>query len=55
MLIRFFDESRLPFRSFKFNNLQDLTFKDYAIKIIDRNGISHQVAFTEFSYFMVIK
>ena len=55
MLIRFFDECRLPFRSFKFNNLSDIIFKDYAVKIIDRNGVLHQVSFSEFSYFMIIK
>lgn len=55
MLIRFFDDCRLPFRSFKFNNPSDLSFKDYAVRVVDRNGITHQVLFTEFSYFMVIK
>lgn len=53
MKIRFFDESRLPFRSFYFNGLHDIVFKDYAVKIIDRNGVSHQVLFSEFSYFTV--
>lgn len=55
MLIRFFDESRLPFRSFRFNSFKDISFKSYAVKIIDREGVPHQVAFKEFSYFTIIK
>ena len=40
MYIRFFDSNRCPFRSFHFT---DISFKDYAVKIIDTNGIAHQV------------
>lgn len=51
MYIRFFDSNRMPFRSFHF---QELILKDYAVKIIDSNGIAHQVQYKEFSYFIVI-
>lgn len=51
MYIKFFDSSGQPFKSFKFS---DMSFKDYAVKFIDLNGVAHQVNFKEFSYFIVI-
>ena len=55
MYIRFFDNGRNPTRSFFILSLQDISFKDYAVKIIDKNGIAHQVQNKDFSFFIVIQ